>query len=366
MSQVDYAKIDIKYLARALVKYNASDLHLKVGRPPLYRINGKLFSAKMPEFTQAASQSIILDILTEKQSAELEMKRQIDFSFAIQEIGRFRCNVYYQKNQISAAIRLIPFVIPNLDELGVPEVIKEICLRPQGLILITGATGSGKSSTLAAMVQYINNNRQVHILTIEDPIEFTHRDRKASITQREVGSDTLNMKDAIISGLRQDPDIIMIGEIRDLETIQAALTAAETGHLVISTLHTRDARSSIDRIIDVFPSDVKNQVRMQLANNLVGVLSQQLLMRADGAGRVLACEVMIKSPTIESYMMSNELDRISEAIANSGSYYKMQSRNQALEKLIRQGIVSTAEGLKASTSPDDLKLLLAGLRHEKG
>jgi twitching motility protein PilT len=360
-------KVDLHYLARALIKYSASDLHLKVGRPPLYRINGKLIPAKMAEITQELADSIIYGVLTEKQIKELDHKRNIDFSFRIKDLGRFRCNVYFQRNTLSAAVRMIPFTIPNLDDLNVPAaVLKELCHRPRGLLLVTGATGSGKSTTLAALVQYLNESSQVHILAIEDPIEFVFRDIKASITQREVGSDTLSLKEGIVAGLRQDPDIIMIGEVRDTETIQAALTAAETGHLVIATLHTNDAKSTVDRILDVFPPDAQNQIRIQLASTLIGVVSQQLIVRANGSGRVPACEVMVKSPAIESYILKNELDRIPDAIANSNNYYKMQTMNQALEKLVTAGTITADEALKASSNPDDLKLRFSGVAREEG
>jgi twitching motility protein PilT len=358
-------KIDMQYLVKALIKYNASDLHLKVGRPPLYRINGKLITAKMPELDQERAESIIFGVLSSKQISELETKRHIDLSFRVKDLGRFRCNVYYQRNTICAAVRMIPITVPSLDSLGVPSaVMKELCTRPRGLLLITGATGSGKSTTLAAMIQHINDSTQQHVLTIEDPIEFVFRDNKASITQREVGSDTPTLKEGVIASLRQDPDVIMIGEIRDMETIQAALTSAETGHLVISTLHTNDSKSTVDRILDVFPPDAQNQIRIQLASTLVGVISQQLVSRADGKGRVPACEVMVKSPSIENYILNNELERIPEAIASSNAYYKMQTMNQALEKLVQSGTITSDEALKASSNADDLRLRLAGVTRE--
>lgn len=360
------SRIDIQYLVRALLKYNASDLHIKVGRPPLYRINGKLVPAKMTNLTASIVEAMIFEVLSPKQKLELEAKKQIDFSFRSQDMGRFRCNVYYQMGSLCAAIRMIPLSIPHLEDLGVPTVIKELCQRPRGLLLVTGATGSGKSTTLAAIVQYINENNPVHVLSIEDPIEFVHNDRKASITQREIGSDALSTREALIAGLRQDPDVIVIGEMREIETIQAAVTAAETGHLVISTLHTNDAKSTIERILDVFEPEVRNQIRVQLASTLIGVISQQLVLRADGGARVLACEVMVKSPAIEGYIMKNEFERISEAIANSNTYYKMQSMNQALERLVIEGTISLDEALKASSNPDDLKLALSGVNRDEG
>jgi twitching motility protein PilT len=354
-------KIDMRYLVRALVKYGASDLHLRANRPPLYRINGKLIPAKMDVLTSEQVQEIVNGVLSQRQFEELERKLQVDLSFAVGDMGRFRCNAFYQKGSVCAAVRMIPFTVPKIDEIGMPSVLKELALRPRGLILITGATGSGKSTTLSAMIQHINETRPVHILTIEDPIEFIYRDTKATITQREVGLDTHTFKDALYAGLRQDPDVIMVGELRDWDTIQIALTAAETGHLVISTLHTRDARSSIERIIDVCPPEAKNQVRMQMASALAGVVSQQLLSRADGTGRIPACEVMINSPVIENYIRKNDVQKIPEAMLNSNSYYKMQTFNQDLQRLVKRKLVTLEDAMKVSPNPDDLRLSLNGM-----
>ncbi len=357
-------KIQLKYLIRAMIKYNASDLHLKADRPPIYRISGRLIPAKMPELTQEQIRMLIFNILSKRQIRELEEKRQVDFSFDAKGTGRVRCNVFYQKDTLSAALRMIPMLIPSLQELGVPSVLKELCQRPRGLLLITGSSGAGKSTTLAAIVRHLNENNPVHIITIEDPIEFAHRDIRACITQREIGSDATSMKDALEAALRQDPDVIVIGEMRDFETIQTALTAAETGHLVISTLHTNDAKSTIDRILDVFPADAQNQIRTQLASSLIGVVAQHVLLRTDGNSLVPACEVMINSPTIEDCIRKNERTLIPEIIATSNSYYKMQSLNQALEKLVLAGQVTQEEALRASTNPADLKLRLSGVTHQ--
>ena len=363
---LDPQLLNMKYLVRALVKYNASDLHIKVGRPPLYRINGRLIPAKMPKLTQEQVEKIIIETLNKRHKVELEEKRQTGFSISVGNYGRFRCSVFFQRETLAAVVRMIPFNIPSLDRLGVPAVIKDLCLRPRGLLLITGSTGRGKSTTLAGLVQHINENRHAHILMIEDPIEFIFRDRRSSITQREVGSDTQTFQDAIYSGLRQDPDIIVIGEMRDPDVIRTALTAAETGHLVISTLHTNDAKSSLERILDVFPSDAQNQVRLELASTLVGVVAQTLLMRSDGNGRVLASEVLVKSPAIESLILKNQLQQIPEAISNSSNYYQMQTLNQDLERLIRSGMVRVEEALKVSSNPDDLKLRIDGIHHDEG
>lgn len=356
--------LNMKYLLRALIKYNASDLHIKVGRPPLYRINGKLIAAKMPELTREQVQQIIYGALAERQIRDLEEKRQVDLSFNLEGLGRFRCSAYFQRGMLSAAIRLIPIAVPVFDQLGLPDVLKELCLRPRGLFLITGATGSGKSTTLSALIQYINEVKHCHVLCIEDPIEFIYRDAKAAITQREVGSDTQSFQTGLVSGLRQDPDVIVIGEIRDRDTLQTAMTAAETGHLVISTLHTNDARSTIDRILDIFPPDAQAQVRVQLASSLVGVLSQRLVPRADGTGRIPACEVMVKSPSIENCLLKNEREKIPEIIANSATYYKMQTLNMSLERLVNEGLVSLEDALRHSVNPDDLALRFSGITRD--
>jgi twitching motility protein PilT len=359
-------KIDMKYLIHALIKYNASDLHIRVGRPPLYRINGKIVATKMQELSQEQAEQIIYGVLSDKQLTDLHEKRQVDLSFRIKDYGRFRCNVFFQRGSISAAIRMIPLNVPNIDELGVPAVLKELVLRPRGLILIVGSTGAGKSTTLASVMQYINETSHVHILAIEDPIEFVYRDMKATITQREVGSDTHSLNEGLLAGLRQDPDVMMIGEMRDYHMIQGALTAAETGHLVLSTLHTNDAKSTIGRIMDVFPAEAKNQVRIQLANSLLAVVAQQLVVRADGTGRVPACEVMVMSPSIREMILKNEFERVPEAIANSSNYYKMQTMNQSLEHLVKQKIITLDVALRSSNNPDDLKLRLSGIDREGG
>lgn len=360
------SELDVRYLIRALVKYNASDLHIKVGRPPLYRINGKLVQAKMPVLENSVIEKIVSEILTERQVKELEEKFQVDASFRVGKLGRFRCNVFFQRGSISATIRMIPFQIPSIEDLGIPLIVKNILQRPRGLVLLTGPTGAGKSTTLAAMVQHINENRHVHVLTIEDPIEFVFRDHRASITQREVGSDTQSFQDGLYAGLRQDPDLIVIGEMRDLEVIKIALTAAETGHLVLATMHTNDAVSTIDRIIDVFPAESKNHVRIQLASTLVAVISQHLLVRADGSGRIPACEVLVNSPTIENLIRKSELKKIPEVMKSSNDYYKMQTMNQDLQRLMGSGLITADEALKVSQNRDDLKLLMSGVSHKEG
>ncbi|MBL7716003.1 MAG: PilT/PilU family type 4a pilus ATPase [Bdellovibrionales bacterium] len=365
-SQTDLHRIELRYLIKALLKFNASDLHIRAGRPPLFRVNGNLVPAKMEELSQVQVEMLLKPILTEKTRAKLEADRQVDFSFGVAKVGRFRCNVYFQKGLISAAIRMIPTAVPRLESLGLPSVIKDLCHQFQGLTLITGATGSGKSTTLSAMIDEINRTESKHILILEDPIEFMHRDKKSMITQRELGSDVVSLKEALRGGLRQDPDVIVIGELRDAETIQAALLAAETGHLVLGTLHTRDAKSSVDRMIEVFPADARTQLRYQLAACLNAVISQQLIERLDRRSRVPACEVMIKSPTIETYIREYSLERINDAIAGSNHYYQMQTMNQALHRLVNAGAISEEEALRSSTQPEDLKLAFSGMVRGEG
>jgi twitching motility protein PilT len=357
---------DLIYLIRAFLKYNASDLHLRPNRPPLYRIHGRILPASMPALSTEQIDQVLAPFIPLALRTQLETKRQIDFSFEIEECGRFRCNIFYAMNCLSAAIRRIPFEIPGIDQLRVPAVLKDIVTKPRGLLLVTGATGSGKSTTMAALVQYLNETQRQHIVTIEDPIEYVFKDHKSVVTQRELGADFQSMHEALSSCLRQDPDVIVVGEMRDYVTIQTAITAAETGHLVISTLHTNDARSAIDRILDMFPSDHKNQVRVQLASSLLGIVAQQLLVRADGKGRVLASEVLVKSPSIEHAIKTNQLEVINDLIGKSELYYKMHSMNMDIERLIREGVITPDEGLSASSNPDDLRLRLSGIDRKEG
>ncbi len=365
-ASVSPTELGMAYLVKALLKYNASDLHIRIGRPPLFRINGKLVPAKMQELSPQDADRIVLSVMNEKQRRDLQEKRQVDLTFSLPGLGRFRSNVYYHRGGVSAAVRVIPMVLRTVEELGIPQIIRELAHRPRGLLLITGSTGAGKSTTMSALVQYINETSPVHVLCLEDPIEYVYKDQKATITQREVGADIHSMRDGLYAGLRQDPDIIVLGELRDADLIQMALTAAETGHLVISTLHTNDSVSTLDRILDTFSGDMQNQVRIQLASVLVGVVSQQLVLRADGHGRVPACEVMIKSPAIENYILQGETGRIAEAIASSNDYYQMQSMNQALERLVKAGTITEEEALRSTANPSDLKLRLQGLTRDQG
>lgn len=359
-------KEDLLFLIRAFIKYNASDMHLRPNRPPLYRITGRLLPASMPNLSAQQIEQILHPYIPDTLRKTLETKRQIDFSFEIEELGRFRCNVFYATNRLSCAVRRIPFEIPPIDQLRVPGVLKEIVAKPRGLLLVTGSTGSGKSTTMASLIQYLNENQRLHVVTIEDPIEYVFKDQKAVITQRELGVDFPSMHDALASCMRQDPDVIVVGEMRDYLTIQTAITAAETGHLVVSTLHTNDAKSALDRILDMFPSDHKNQVRVQLASSLIGIVAQQLLVRADGKGRVLASEVLVKSPSVEHAIRTHQFEMIPDLMAKSELYYKMHTMNMDLERLIRESLITIEEGVSASSNPDDLKLRLAGIDRKEG
>ncbi|MBU6374798.1 MAG: PilT/PilU family type 4a pilus ATPase [Bdellovibrionales bacterium] len=351
----------IEYLVHALMSYGASDLHIKTGRPPCFRIDGKLIPAKSGPMTHESIERLVGSVLSPRHIQELEQNWQVDASFRLENVGRFRCNVYRQRNTLSAVIRMIPFQTLRLEDLGAPAVLKELGRRESGILLIAGPTGSGKSTTLASLVQYLNETQAIHIITIEDPIEFVFQDLRASVTQREVGSDTRSTQEALRAGLRQDPDVIVVGEMRDYETIRVALTAAETGHLVLSTLHAPDATGAIGRILDVVPGDAQNQIRVQLSSSLVGVVAQQLVPRSSGDGRVLAAEVMVNSPAIQEAIAENALDRVAELMASSNDYYQMQTLNQALLRLIESEAITLTEAKKISPRPEELDQSLSGI-----
>jgi twitching motility protein PilT len=299
------------------------------------------------------TKELIYTILTVDQQQIFEQKKELDTSIGIKELGRFRINVYQQRGSIGMAVRLIPFRIPDLDELGLPPAAKLFADKPSGLILVTGATGSGKSTTLASMIEYINSKRSAHIISIEDPIEYLHKHKKCTINQRELGTDTASFQDAIKHVFRQDPNIVMIGELRDLDTIKGALTLAETGHLILSTLHTIDAAHAINRIVDVFPPYQQQQVRMQLSMVLVGVIVQQLIPRKDGKGRMLAVEVMNVIPAIQNLVRENNLHQIYSLI-QMGKKYDMGTMNQSLAELYNNGLITWEEAFSRSTNPQEL------------
>ena len=366
MSEKQDQPLELRYLIKAFIRYGASDMHLKPGRPPLYRVNGKLVPSKIQQLEHQDIKKLMFDVLSDSKKKQLEEKHQTDFSFKVNDIGRFRCNLFYQRGHLSAVVRIIPLHSPNIEQLKLPVVTKELCMKQKGLVIVSGPTGSGKSTTLASMIQYINHNSNVHILCLEDPIEYIFVDDKASITQREIGTDANTFEEGLYAGLRQDPDVIVVGELRDAATMRLALTAAETGHLVMATLHTHDARTTIERFIDVFPSEEQSQVRIQLSGVLNGVISQHLIITSNGTERVPTCEVMVNSPAISEAILRNEINKIPELIAKSSSFYKMQTFNQDLEKKVLNGDITLDEAVLVSPKPDDLRLRIAGVTHEGG
>lgn len=353
--------MNLDELLELLIQRKGSDLHVKVGRPPLMRISGKIVPTEFERVTLETAKTLIYGIMTPFQIQKFESDWELDFSYSLKDVARFRVNAYFQRGAVGAAFRMIPFKIPTIDEMSLPPVLKDLALKHQGLILVTGPTGSGKSTTLASMIDHINANRQCHIMTVEDPIEFVYKDNQAMINQREIGADTQSFANALKHVLRQDPDVILVGEMRDLETISTAVTAAETGHLVFSTLHTNDAKQTIDRIVDSFHSEQQQQVRIQLSLTLQGVLCQRLVRRADGNGRVAALEVMINSPTIKKLIEEGNTSGINKAIESSVTYYRMQTLNQSLVAHVQENIITEEEALGASNNQEEFKLNMKGI-----
>ncbi|GAB4241932.1 MAG: type IV pilus twitching motility protein PilT [Thermoleophilia bacterium] len=352
--------MDLADILTEVLEKEASDLHIAVGRPPMIRAKGKLEALDRPVVTPTVARELIYSILNQEQRQRLESDWEIDFSYSVPGKARFRVNAFFQRNSLGAAFRLIPVDIKGIDELGLPKVVHSFCARPRGFILVTGPTGSGKSTTLAAIIDEINESRQEHIMTIEDPIEFLHSHKKCIINQREVGADTQSFNRALKSVLRQDPDIILVGEMRDLETIQTALTAAETGHLVFATLHTQDAPQTIDRMIDVFPPHQQEQIRVQIAATIQGIMTQQLLPRRDGRGRVVACEVLVPTPAVRNLIREGKTHQI-YTVMQTGTKYGMQTMDYALADLVRRNLITRELAEQRSSNPEDLgRLLMSG------
>jgi len=345
-------------LLMMMVENKASDLHLAVGSPPLMRVHGELTPMPYPVLKPNIVQPLIYSILTDIQITAFERHWELDFSYSLPGVSRFRVNVHKQRGSVGAVFRMIPSETPTLDKLRMPPIVRELTLRPRGLVLVTGPTGSGKSTTLAAMIDEINRTVRTHIVTVEDPIEFLHNNKMSVITQREVGSDTEGFSTALRHVLRQDPDVILIGEMRDLETIAAALTAAETGHLVFATLHTTSAAQSIDRIVDVFPAHQQDQVRIQLANVLEGIVTQTLLQCIGGKGRVCAQEILIGTSAIRTLIRDNKVHQMPSVMQASGKY-GMQTLDQCLRTLVLEKKVTIDEAISKSSNPEDFKALLA-------
>jgi twitching motility protein PilT len=354
-------KVRIDEVLADLAVSGGSDLHIKVGRRPMYRIEGDLVESRFPVLDDDDMEGILRQTLGSEGYKVLQRDFEYDSAYVLPDIARCRLNAYRRMGKFAAAFRMIPLVIPSIDAMGLPPVLKEICRAPQGLVLLTGPTGSGKSTSLAAMVDFLNETESLHIITIEDPIEFVYSDRKCSIDQRQLGSDTRTLHEALRRVLRQDPDIILLGEMRDRESIELAMHAAETGHLVLSTLHTNDAKQTLDRIVDSFPPDAAHQVRAMLALTLKAVVSQRLVKRADGKGRTAAVEVMINSPNIRDLIAEGKTSQIEKSIASSGDFYQMQTFNQSLAKLTLDGTVTHDDALACSNNPNDLNLMLKGI-----
>src|SRR6266513_1488688 len=344
---------NLRSLLEEMVSRNASDLHIVAGERPKLRVDGDITNSAVDfEMTPKDTLHVAYSVLTEQQKKRFELEDELDFSFGIQNLARFRGNVFKQRGCVSMAVRQIPFAIKGFNELGLPQSIAKMAEKPRGLVLVTGPTGSGKSTTLAAMIDKINRERKGHIITVEDPIEFIHKHQSCIINQREIGSDTKSFANALKYALREDPDIILVGEMRDLETIAATLTIAETGHLAFATLHTNSAAEAINRIIDVFPSHQQSQVRAQLAFVLEGVLTQTLLQRAKGRGRVMAAEIMICTPAIRALIRDDKVHQI-ESSMQAGKKYGMQTLNDALYQLYMGREVTKDECLRVTSKPND-------------
>ncbi len=358
--------LDFAAVLNRMVEVRASDVHLSPGFAPAVRVRGKITPLDdYPPLTPQDTREIVYSILNDSQRKAFENNLQLDLAYAIPNVARFRVNVFFQRGAISAAFRHIPEKIESLTTLGLPQVLEEFCRKPRGFVLVTGPTGSGKSTSLASMIDLINEEREEHILTIEDPIEFLHTHKKCIVNQREVGSDATDFSSALKSALREDPDVILVGEMRDLETISTALTAAETGHLVFATLHTQSTAQTVDRIIDVFPPHQQQQVRMQLSIALQGIVTQQLLPTSDGSGRVCATEVLVPSPAIRNLIREGKTHQIYSAIQTSGSV-GMQTMDSNLASLVRMGKISPQIALQRASVPEELKRLLGPMPGANG
>ena len=353
----------INDLLKIAAERRASDLHIKVGSHPVIRVDGELVPlVELKRLMQEDTIAMAFSIMSSRQKEKFKNNYEIDIAYSVPGLGRFRCNIFQQRGTVGMVLRVIPVKILSIRELMLPTVLEKICEERRGLILCTGTTGSGKSTTLAAMIDYINTHRTEHIMTVEDPIEFLHRDKKSIVNQREVEVDTKSFSQALRSALRQDPDVILVGEMRDYETIETALTAAETGHLVFSTLHTMDATETVNRIISVFPPHQQKQIRLQLGSVLRGVVSQRLVPRADGKGRVAAVEVLVANSRVRE--MVEDKDRTKEiptAIAQSYTTYGMQTFDQSLMLLFRQNVITYEEAVRQSSNPDDFALRASGI-----
>ena len=358
-------KFDFAEVLTRMAEERASDVHLSPGFAPAIRVRGKIVGLEeYGPLTAQDTRDTVYSMLNDDQRKRFESHKQLDLAYAVPGVSRFRVNCFFQRGAISAAFRRIPHEIPKLEELGLPKVLEDFTRKPRGLILVTGPTGSGKSTSLAAMLDIINSERDEHILTIEDPIEFLHSHKRCIVNQREIGADAEDFALALKSALREDPDVILVGEMRDLETMSTALTAAETGHLVFATLHTQSTAQTVDRIIDIFPAEQQSQVRMQLSIGLQGIVTQQLLPTADGRGRVVACEVLVPTPAVRNLIREGKTHQIYSAIQTSGSL-GMQTMDAHLAQLVRMGRVSRQLAEQRAAVPEELKRLLGPVPQEQ-
>jgi twitching motility protein PilT len=353
---------DFADLLMDVVARRASDLHITAGAPPMVRIRGRLVAVDgYPRLTPTDCREVVYSILTNDQRQKLETDWQIDFAYSVPGHARFRVNAYFQRSAIGAAFRLIPADLVSIDDLGLPSAVHDFTKKPRGLVLVTGPTGSGKSTSLAAMIDEINATREEHIMTVEDPIEFLHSHKKCVVNQREVGSDAQTFGLALKAALRQDPDVILVGEMRDLETISTALTAAETGHLVFATLHTQDTAQTVDRIVDVFPPEQQQQVRVQLSVSLQGIVTQQLLPKADGQGRTVAVEVLVPTPAVRNLIREGKTHQIYSTL-QTGNQFGMQTMDSALAQLVREQKITRELAEARSSTPEELRRLMGTVR----
>ncbi len=353
-------KYNLQQLLRAMVEKGASDMHITAGSPPVLRIDGSVVPLKLPPLSKGDTKALCYEMLTEEQRTKFEESNELDLSFPLRNVSRFRANIFVQRGAVAGAFRQIPFKILSFDELGLPPICADIANKPRGLVLVTGPTGSGKSTTLASIIDKINSEQRLHIMTIEDPIEYLHTHKMCVVNQREVGSDTASFKDALKYVLRQDPDVVLVGEMRNLETIEAALTIAETGHLVFATLHTNSAISSINRIIDVFSPHQQAQVRAQLSFTLTAVLTQVLIPRATGSGRVMAMEVMVPNAAIRNLIREDKLHQIYSQMQVGQQGSGMQTMNQTLFGLFQRRMITLEQAMAHSGDTDEFKAMMEG------
>ena len=356
------SEINVDAMLMHAIDNNASDLHLKAGLPPILRKNGRLNPlTEYERISPDQMKDIAFKLMNDRQKSDFKKELQIDLGYSIPGVGRFRVNIFLQRGAVSVVFRVIPPTIKNFKALHLPPILEKLAMEMRGLVLVTGITGSGKSTTLSAIVDYINNTRSCHIITIEDPIEFTHKDNKSVISQREIGVDTVDFSSSLRGALRQDPDVILVGEMRDLETIQTALVAAETGHLVLSTLHTTDAIETISRIISVFPPYHQKQIRIQLAETMKGIISQRLMPTIDGKERVPAVEILVTNARVRSCIVDKEKTKdLADAIFKGHSTYGMQTFDQSIMHLMKEGLISGEEAMRQASNPDDFALRAKG------